>query len=50
MIAKIERLLKEVEALYVFNTGEFETLRIKYLGKKRAINDLTVDFRNVTAE
>ena len=39
MIAKINQLLKELEAL-----------RIKYLSKKGAINDLMADFRNVAAE
>jgi len=50
MIAKIEQLLKEVEALHASNAEELETLRIKYLSKKGAINDLMADFRNVPAE
>ncbi len=50
MIAKIEQLLKEVEALYASNAEELEALRIKYLSKKGAINDLMADFRNVPAE
>ena len=50
MIAKIEQLLKEVEALHASNAEELEALRIKYLSKKGAINDLMVDFRNVPAE
>ena len=50
MIAKIEHLLKEVEALHASNAEELEALRIKYLSKKGAINDLMADFRNVPAE
>ena len=50
MIAKIEQLLKEVEALHASNAEELESLRIKYLSKKGAINDLMADFRNVPAE
>ena len=38
MIAKIEQLLKEVEALHASNAEELEALRIKYLSKKGAIN------------
>lgn len=50
MIAKIEQLLQEVEALHATNAEELEALRIKYLSKKGAINDLMADFRNVPAE
>ena len=50
MIAKINQLLQEVEALKVANAEELEALRIKYLSKKGAINDLMADFRNVAAE
>ena len=50
MIAKIEQLLKEVEALHASNAEELEALRIKYLSKKGAINDLMADFRNVPVE
>ena len=49
MIAKINQLLQEVEALKAANAEELEALRIKYLSK-RAINDLMADFRNVAAE
>ena len=42
--------LKEVEALHASNAEELEALRIKYLSKKGAINDLMADFRNVPAE
>lgn len=50
MIAKINQLLQEVEALKAANAEELEVLRIKYLSKKGAINDLMADFRNVAAE
>ena len=50
MIANIEQLLKEGEALHASNAEELEALRIKYLSKKGAINDLMADFRNVPAE
>ena len=50
MIAKINQLLQEVEALKADNAEELEALRIKYLSKKGAINDLMADFRNVAAE
>ena len=50
MIAKINQLLQEVEALKAPNAEELEALRIKYLSKKGAINDLMADFRNVAAE
>ena len=38
------------EALKAANAEELEALRIKYLSKKGAINDLMADFRNVAAE
>ena len=50
MRAKINQLLQEVEALKAANAEELEALRIKYLSKKGAINDLMADFRNVAAE
>lgn len=50
MIAKINQFLQEVEALKAANAEELEALRIKYLSKKGAINDLMADFRNVAAE
>ena len=40
MIAKIEQLLQEVEAMKAANAEELEALRIKYLSKKGAINEL----------
>lgn len=50
MIAKIEQLLSEVEAMKADSAEELEALRIKYLSKKGAINELMTDFRNVPAE
>ena len=50
MISKIEALMAEVETLNACNAEELEALRIKYLSKKGAINDLMADFRNVPAE
>jgi len=50
MIAKINQLLQEVEALKAVNAEELEALRLKYLSKKGAINELMADFRNVAAE
>ena len=50
MLAKIEQLLQEVESMTASNTEELEALRIKYLGKKGAVNALMADFRNVPAE
>ena len=50
MISKIETLMAEVENLTANSAEELEALRIKYLSKKGAINDLMADFRNVPAE
>ncbi len=50
MIEKIKQLLAEVEEMKANNAEELEALRIKYLSKKGAINDLMADFRNVAAE
>ena len=50
MISKIESLMAEVENLSANSAEELEALRIKYLSKKGAINDLMADFRNVPAE
>ena len=50
MIAKINQLLQEVEALKAANAEELEALRIKYLSKKGEINALMVDFRNVPGD
>ena len=50
MIAKIKHLLEEIDTLKASNAEELEALRIKYLSKKGAINDLMADFRNVAAD
>lgn len=50
MLAKIEQLLHEIEGLQAANAEELEALRIKYLSKKGAINELMADFRNVAAD
>ena len=50
MIAKINQLLQDVRTRKAANAEELEALRIKYLSKKGAINDLMADFRNVAAE
>ena len=50
MIAKIEQLLSEVEAMTANSAEKLEALRIKYLSKKGAINELMTDFRSVPAE
>ncbi len=50
MLAKIHQLLQEIEALKANSAEELEMLRIKYLSKKGAINELMADFRNVSAE
>lgn len=50
MIQKIESLLQEIDALKAESAEALEALRLKYLSKKGAINDLVADFRNVPAE
>lgn len=50
MIEKIEQLISEVKQLQASSAEELESLRLKYLSKKGAINDLMADFRNVPAE
>ena len=47
---KIEALTSEINNLLANNLEEIEELRIKYLSRKGAINDLMADFRNVAAE
>ena len=42
--------MAEVDNLSANSAEELEALRIKYLSKKGAINDLMADFRNVPAE
>ncbi len=50
MLNRIQELLEEIEGLVASSTEEAEALRIKYLGKKGAVNALMADFRNVPAE
>ncbi|MBO7416922.1 MAG: phenylalanine--tRNA ligase subunit alpha [Bacteroidaceae bacterium] len=50
MLEKIEQLLAEIDGLKAATAEELEALRLKYLSKKGAINDLMADFRNVPAE
>lgn len=50
MLVKIDKLLKEIEGLAAGNPEEWEALRIQYLSKKGAINNLMADFRTVAAE
>ena len=50
MIEKIANLLAEVENMQADNAEALEALRIKYLSKRGAINELMADFRNVPAE
>ena len=50
MIEKIEQLISEINGLKAQSAEELEALRLKYLSKKGAINDLMADFRNVPAE
>lgn len=50
MIEKIEKLIQEVQDLKASTAEELEALRLKYLSKKGAINELMNDFRNVPAE
>ena len=47
MLEKIEQLIAEINGLKVQSAEELEALRLKYLSKKGAINDLMADFRNV---
>lgn len=50
MLEKIQQLINEVNTLKAASAEELESLRLKYLSKKGAINDLMADFRNVPAE
>ena len=50
MLEKIEQLIAEINNLKVQSADELEALRLKYLSKKGAINDLMADFRNVPAD
>lgn len=50
MLDKIEQLINEVNQLKASTAEELESLRLKYLSKKGAINDLMADFRNVPSD
>ncbi len=50
IIENIKKLLAEVDQLQANNAEELEALRIKYLSKKGAINDLVTEFRTVQAD
>ena len=50
MLEKIEQLIAEINGLKAQSADELEALRLKYLSKKGAINDLMADFRNVPNE
>ena len=50
ILEKIEQLLEEVKGISAANADDIEALRLKYLSKKGAINNLMADFRNVPAE
>ncbi len=50
MLEKIEQLIAEINGLKVQSAEQLEALRLKYLSKKGAINDLMADFRNVPNE
>ena len=50
MIAKIAKLLEEVQVIQAKSEEEIEALRIKYLSKKGIINSLMTEFREVPAE
>ena len=50
MIEKINALKAEIAAATASTPEEVEQIRIKYLSKKGALNQLMADFRNVPAE
>ncbi|MCT4581867.1 MAG: phenylalanine--tRNA ligase subunit alpha [Flavobacteriales bacterium] len=50
MLAKVEDLLKEVEAFDSSNPEEIEQFRIKLLGKKGEVKAIMAEFRNVPVE
>ena len=50
MIAKINQLLEQIDALKATNAEELEALRRKKLSKKGGINDIMADVRNVAAD
>mgnify|MGYP002622159326 FL=1 len=50
LIDKINELKAEIEELKAENAEQIEAMRIKYLSKKGAINDLMAEFRTVAAD
>lgn len=50
MLAKIQEILKEVDAFTAVSSDEIEQFRIKYLSKKGIITGLFSDFKNVSPE
>jgi len=48
MLDKVKELIGEVSAFNASTKDEIETFRIKFLGKKGLLNDLFVEFKNVT--
>ncbi|MBE0423894.1 MAG: phenylalanine--tRNA ligase subunit alpha [Lutibacter sp.] len=48
MLAKVKELIGEVLAFNTTSKDELELFRIKFLGKKGLLNDLFVEFKNVT--
>jgi phenylalanyl-tRNA synthetase alpha chain len=50
MLDKINALKAEISALHASNAEAVEELRLKYLSKKGAVNQLMADFRNVAAD
>ena len=50
MLDKIEQLINEVNQLKASTAEELESLRLKYLSKKGAFDDLMAVFRNVPAD
>jgi len=50
MIERIKDLIKHIENVEIETPEEFEKIKIKYLGKKGIINDLFIEFKNITPE
>ncbi|MCQ2113852.1 MAG: phenylalanine--tRNA ligase subunit alpha [Bacteroidaceae bacterium] len=50
ILEKIEQLLQEAKNMTAENAEQVEELRLKYLSKKGAVNDLMTEFRDVPTE
>ncbi|MBQ0084642.1 MAG: phenylalanine--tRNA ligase subunit alpha [Prevotella sp.] len=50
ILEKIEQLLQEAKNMTAENAEQVEELRLKYLSKKGALNDLMTEFRDVPPE